>query len=75
MEIVTRLMLRKCSFCGGTGVSVRGIDLRNKRKKRGLTLMVVSRRMGVSISHLSDLENDKRTWNHLLVSKYERALR
>jgi transcriptional regulator with XRE-family HTH domain len=36
---------------------------------------VVARKMGISASKLSDLENDRREWDFHLVKSYRRAVR
>lgn len=64
-----------CKHCGGLGTIKTGEELRRLRKKKdGKTLAVVAKAVGVSISHLSDLENGHRDWNFKLVQRYLRAL-
>jgi transcriptional regulator with XRE-family HTH domain len=64
-----------CERCGGAGCIESGGELRSLRKSRRKTLEVVARKMGISASKLSDLENDRREWDFHLVKSYRRAVR
>lgn len=55
-----------CPRCGGKGEILEdkavGAEMRAARKKAGLTLWVVGRRLGWSAAYVSDLELGKRGW-------------
>jgi len=51
-----------------------GEAMRNRRKKRKLSLRQVAERAGVSVSYLSALETGNRPWTQYLCDKIDAAL-
>lgn len=66
-------MSKPCPRCNGTGKTITGLEARNWREHAGLTLSQVSKNMGISLTYLSDLEHDRRPWNHKLIAKLHKA--
>lgn len=70
---------RKCPCCLGTGQEQQaqkvGAEMRERRLTAGLKLSWVSKKMGISISHLSYLEQGKRQWNTDLADRFLKAVR
>lgn len=51
-----------------------GEAMRNRRKKRKLSLRQVAERAGISLSYLSALETGNRPWTQYLCDKIDDAL-
>lgn len=51
-----------------------GEAMRNRRKKRKLSLRQVAERAGISLSYLSALETGHRPWTQYLCDKIDAAL-
>lgn len=72
------MKLITCPQCGGTGkVPDRrfvGEELRELRKKAGLTLQFVANSLGISTGYLCDLENGNRGWTMERVEKYRETV-
>lgn len=70
--------LLKCPKCKGSGVIpnpyVFGLKARQLRKGMQISLREISRRMGISATHLSDLERGKRQWNSRLEALFMECL-
>jgi len=68
----------KCRCCKGTGKelnhSVVGNEMRNMRVERKESLISISKKMGLSIPYLSDLERGRRNWNEDLIQRFKEAL-
>lgn len=66
-----------CRRCAGTGYepdhSQVGREYRTKRERMGLSLREVSRRVGVSVAYLSDLERGHRAWNTPITERVNAA--
>ena len=57
-----------CHFCLQIRKVVDGKKLRQLRKKSGLSLREVARRIGISASYLCDIEHNRRLSPHLLIN-------
>lgn len=64
----------KCTHCGGTGLKIDAHALRVRRTDAGCTLLEVSKKMGISIQYLSDLERGKRNWDEELLNAFNKAV-
>jgi predicted transcriptional regulator len=54
-----------CKRCGGSGVEAsesQGAEMRGARKLSGATITDVAGAMGISVTHLSDMERGNRRW-------------
>ena len=51
-----------------------GSQVRQERRKRNLTLQVVSAAAGISVVYLSNLERGKRRWTEELLKRIEIAM-
>ena len=67
-------MKRICPKCNGRGSTIDPDPLRARRHKKQLTLAVVSKRMGISLPYLSQLEAGRKDWNPELVARFTKAL-
>lgn len=78
MKLIIPKGAKPCPHCDGTGhvddPVYHGQQLRNLRKKEGLSLRELARRMKVSVAYLSDLELGRRSWNNELMRRYLVAL-
>ena len=70
-----RAMSNQCDKCGGRGTILTGREAKNLRKSRDKTLDEVSRKMGISLSFLGDLESGRRSWTAELEAKLMGALK
>jgi len=64
-----------CKFCLQIRKVVDGKELRVLRKKSGLSLREVARRVGISASYLCDIEHNKRLSPRGLVNFWKREIR
>lgn len=60
----------KCKRCNGTGVEADAEDIKDSRERAQLTQQQAAKRMGISASYLSDLENGRRDWDSDLLEKF-----
>ena len=68
MEAAIQLPMstQACDACAGTGFTAStppkalGAFMQARRKEAGLTLRVVSKRMGISVGYLSDIEHGRK---------------
>lgn len=60
------LAYMKCPKCEGTGKILDprsfGLEMRNEREKRGISLRKAAGKMGISAAFLSDMERGFRNW-------------
>ena len=63
-----------CEKCGGTGQLFDHGMLRAKRLSRGVKAGFIAAQMGISASHLCDLEHGRRRWNAELAQKFNKSL-
>jgi len=75
IRVLSHSMSETCSKCGGSGFAYDPAELREKRIKSGHPQNVIARRMKITASYLSDLENGRRDWDATLVSDFQKALR
>lgn len=67
----------QCPMCRGEGWIYRapiGRTLRAQREDAGITMRTLAKRLGISPTYLSDLENDRRRWDGKLVNRYQHAI-
>lgn len=71
--------LRMCSHCNGTGTEVDhvslGLEMAQLRQGAKFTLAQLGRKMGFSISYLSDLEHGRKRWSDEMIENYRKACR
>jgi transcriptional regulator with XRE-family HTH domain len=69
---------RKCRKCGGTGKELDptrvGHEMRRLRKKKGIGLRDMAKRMDISAPYLSDLELGRRDWTEEKIAAFKGAL-
>ena len=73
----TKLKMKNCSECAGTGTVPAddvGPVLREAREKAGLLQKDVAEYMGISPTYIFDLETGRRPWTNEQVGSYQRAL-
>jgi len=66
-----------CPKCNGKGWIYRapiGRKLREQRKDAGITMRALAKKLGISPTYLSDLENDRRGWDGRFVNRYQHAI-
>jgi predicted transcriptional regulator len=51
-----------------------GINARQERQRRGISLREIARRMQFSPAYISDLERGLRNWQMETIKRYEKAL-
>lgn len=61
-----------CPRCG-VGHIIDRAALRRIRLRKGLTLVQVSTRMGISFGYLGDLEKGRKQWNAKLAKSFTKA--
>jgi len=64
-----------CPKCGGRGTVISGVEARNMRVSRRLTLAQVSKKMGISLPYLANLEQGIKDFNYELEDKFRLALK
>jgi transcriptional regulator with XRE-family HTH domain len=64
----------QCPKCGGKGTIVTGHEMRKLRTECEYTMSYIASRMGISQAYLSDLERDRREWNHSLYLRFLHAI-
>jgi len=64
-----------CPKCGGTGKLLTAEELRARRIARGFQLVQMAKKMGISPSYYSDLEQGRRDLNLELMTKFEKAIK
>lgn len=78
MKIVIPKGAKPCTRCDGLGhvpdPAYQGKEARAQRKKAGLSLREVARRMDFSVAYVGDLELGRRGWNNELLRRYLYAL-
>lgn len=76
-----RAAIRKypCPHCNGAGVVLDDRDqgqlMRERRQAREITLRMMAKGSGLSVSYLCDAELGRRRWNTRLLKLYEERLR
>lgn len=81
MELSDFNVRRKCRHCEGSGRSSdidhqsAGLWIWGYRKRAGLTLREVARRLGCSVAYLNDLEHGRRNWNEERLNKTLEAMK
>lgn len=65
----------RCPHCGGSGEVLNSVAIGNKirdlRKEMGITMWLLAKKLGLSVSYLSDLELGRRVWT---MGKFHRHL-
>ena len=67
-----------CPKCDGTGSvldpRLQGQQMRQLRKRKGISVREIARRTGLSAPYISDLELGRRAFNTDLIQRYKQAL-
>jgi predicted transcriptional regulator len=68
----------KCKCCGGSGKQIShralGLEMREKRIKKGITLREMAELIGVSAPYVSDLERGNRSWPKHILKSFQQNL-
>lgn len=68
-----------CPKCCGTGQVMdpraQGLEMRQMREKKRVSLRDMAKRLDISAPYLSDLELGRRGWNTDLMERYKNALK